>query len=146
MLAPLKDRSILKSAPADTQFDEPASNYDITAELFAEIELLKQALRHSRDDQRRSALDSAAKIIAHANQISHLQDINNNLEKRLHQLESGVAITELGQKLMALSTRNKVLSVTTERICLLDKALCIARTECDYLVQECEIASLEIDR
>jgi hypothetical protein len=146
MLAPLRDRSILESAPADTQFDEPASNDDITAELFAEIELLKQALRHSRNAQRRSALDSAAKIIAQANQISHLQDINNKLEKRLHQLESGVAITELGQKLMALTTRNEILSASTERICLLDKALCIARTECDYLVQECEIACLEIDR
>jgi hypothetical protein len=140
MLAPLKDRSILEIAPADTLFDEPASSCDITAELFAEIDALKLALRQSRDDQRRSALDSTARIIAQANEISHLQDTNISLKKSLHTLESGVAITQLGQKLMDLSARNDMLSLAVARLSIMEKALNIACRECEYLVDECEIA------
>lgn len=140
MLAPLKDRSILETAPADALFDEPASCYDNTAELINEIDALKHALRQSRDEQRRSALDSAAKIIAQTNEISLLKETNLRLTNRLNTLESGEAIIQLGQKLVAISARNDMLNLATERLSKMDKALSIACRECEYLVHECEIA------
>lgn len=139
MLAPLKDRSILELDPGDAQLDTPATWPE------TENDALVLALRQSRRALRLSATTSATKIIDQANEINRLKQLNNELSQRLQALESGQAITQLGQKLMTLSSRNEILSAASERICRLDKALCVARSECDYLVQECEIAFFEVD-
>lgn len=139
MLAPLKDRSILELDPGDDLSFErtPLPDND-----HAELVL---ALREARRALRLSAMTSTRKIIEQTNEIDRLNEQNAALTKRLNELESGVAITRLGQKLMSLTTRNEQLTSATERICFLDKALCLARTECDYLVQEYEIPHFNLD-
>lgn len=139
MLAPLKDRSVLELDPGDAQFDLPSAWPE------TEHAALLLALRQSRHALRLSATTSATKIIDQTNEINRLKQLNSELSQRLQALESGQVITQLGQKLMALSTRNEILRAASERIYRLDKALCVARTECDYLVQECEIAFFEVD-
>lgn len=139
MLAPLKDRSVLELDPGDAQSDAQPSEQQI------ENEELTFALRESRLALRRSAMISTTKIIEQANEINRLQLLNAALEKRLQALESGETLIQLSQKLMALTTQNEILSQATQRICRLDKALCIARSECDYLVQEYEVAMINID-
>src|SRR5512145_835316 len=98
MLAPLRDRSILERDEGDPL--APALDTRQIARLESEIGALRQALRQSRQSQRRSATLAARQIVAQTNEISRLQEINAQQRQRLAQFESGQAMIELGRQLI----------------------------------------------
>ena len=85
MLAPLKNRAILEKEPADAPADGNPEDAERLkrAQLEAEVSSLRQALRESRAALRRSATQSAQKLIAQANEISRLKALNAGTGKRL---------------------------------------------------------------
>ena len=111
MLAPLKNRAILEKepedAPADGNYPDDAERLK-RAQLEAEVSALRQALRESRAALRRSATQSTQKLIAQANEISHLKALNTYTGKRLADLESGHAIIELGRKLIEMASSQRI--------------------------------------
>jgi hypothetical protein len=141
MLAPLEDRSRLERDDGDPQRDAPLADFADTAapdsqRLQAEIGALRQSLREARQSQRRSATLSARQSIAQANEIHRLETVNGQLRQRLHEHESGLAITSLGQQLMALREANAQLTAAATRVWTLDKTLCAAHRECELLARE----------
>ena len=147
MLAPLKNRAILEKEPADA----PADGSDLDdaerlkrAQLEAEISSLRQALRESRAALRRSATQSAQKLIAQANEISHLKALNAYTAKRLADLESGHAIIELGRKLIELSEANHSLCGAAQRVWCLEKTIRAAHGEYQRLSSERDALALQM--
>jgi len=126
MLAPLKDRSLIER-------ESSLSPDERVAQLESANLALRDALRQSRHAQKRSATLAASKIIAQTNEISRLQSLLQASRERVAALESGQAIVELGQRLMALSEANAELAEAARRVCLLDKTLCAAHEECARL-------------
>lgn len=136
MLAPLKDRSIVKrdsGHPLDEENATPA--LESPAEI-AENRSLREALRLARKEQRRSATLAAREIVALTNEINRLRQLNQTLQQKIEEHESGQAITSLGQRLLALSEANEHLRETAQRVWYLDKTLCAAHHECERLVEE----------
>lgn len=145
MLAPLDDRSRLERDDGDPQRDGPLADLaDADADAAApdsrqpqaEIAALRKSLREARQSQRRSATLSARQSVAQANEIHRLEAVNEQLRQRLHEHESGLVITGLGQQLMALRTANEQLSAAATRVWTLDKTLCAAHRECEMLARE----------
>ena len=137
MLAPLKDRSLIER-------ESPLSLEERIAQLESENLALRSALRQSRQVQKRSATLSARKIVALTNEVSRLENLRSAARQRIERLESGQAIVELGQKLMALSEANAQLTDAAQRVWLLDKTLCAAHEECARLARERDHAILHL--
>ena len=147
MLAPLKNRAILEKEPADAPAD--GSHPDDAerlkrARLEAEVSALRQALRESRAALRRSATQSAQKLIAQANEISRLKALNAYTAKRLAELESGHAIIELGRKLIELSEANHSLCGAAQRVWCLEKTIRAAHGEYQRLSSERDALALQM--
>lgn len=141
MLAPLKNRALLECDDGDPQRDGPGvdaeqGRADELARLAAENALLRKALRESRQNQKRNATLTARQIVARSNEINRLGELNAQLQKRLAEYESGLAITTLGQQLMALRETNDQLIIAAQRVWHLDKTLCAAHHECERLARE----------
>ncbi len=130
MLAPLKDRSQIEREMPPLGADPHINR------LEAENLALRQALRQSRQAQKRSAALGARKIVAQSNEISRLQSLLDASRERVSALESGQAIVELGQRLMALGEANEQLAEAARRVWLLDKTVCAAHEECARLAGE----------
>lgn len=139
MLAPLKNRSVLERDPADPQSDLaqlPDSESRQFARMASEIASLRQALRQSRQAQRKSATAAARQIVSQLNEINRLRALNAIQKQRLADFESGRAIIELGQKLIELSEDNRQLGATVQRVWFLEKTIAAAHTEYQRLSQE----------
>jgi len=147
MLAPLKNRAILEKepseTPADCSYPDDAERLQ-RARLEAEVGSLRQALRESRAALRRSATQSAQKLIAQANEISRLKALNAYTTKRLADLESGHAIIELGRKLIELSEVNHTLSSAAQRVWCLEKTIQAAHDEYRRLSSERDALALQV--
>lgn len=137
MLAPLKDRSLIER-------ESPLSLEERIAQLESENLALRSALRQARQVQKRSATISARKIVTLTNEVSRLENLHSAACQRVEILESGQAIVELGQRLMALSETNTQLTDTAQRVWLLDKTLCAAHEECARLARERDHAILHL--
>ena len=147
MLAPLKNRAILEKEPADAPADgnDPDDTERLKrARLEAEVSALRQALRESRAALRRSATQSAQKLIAQANEISRLKALNAYTAKRLTDLESGHAIIELGRKLIELSEANHSLCGAAQRVWCLEKTIRAAHGEYQRLSSERDALALQM--
>ena len=123
MLAPLENRSLIEREPA-------LSLEERVTQLEAANLALRDALRESRQAQKRSATQAARKIVAQTNEISRLQSLLHASRERAAALESGQAIVELGRRLILLSEANAELAAAARRVCRLDKTLCTAHAEC----------------
>lgn len=134
MLAPLRDRSILERDEGDPL--APAVDTRQIVRLESEIGALRQALRQSRQSQRRSATLAARQIVAQTNEISRLQEINAQQRQRLAQFESGQAMIELGRQLIELSDANDQLAGTAQRVWFLEKTIAAAHAEYERLSRE----------
>jgi len=137
MLAPLKDRSLIER-------ESPLSLEERVAQLESANLALRTALRQSRQVQKRSATLSARKIVALSNEVSRLETLHSAARQQVERLESGQAIVELGQQLMALSEANAQLTESAQRVWLLDKTLCAAHEECARLARERDHAILHL--
>lgn len=126
MLAPLKDRSVLER---DDEVGAPT-------ELAAENAMLRQALKQGRKAQKRAATLAAARIAGLERDQCSLAEANRQLQARLAQLESGQAVTALGQQLLALRTQNEELTDGLRQMWALDRNLCAAHRECERLARE----------
>lgn len=128
MLAPLKDRSILDSAPDPDE----------------EVHALRLALRRARQAHRRSATLSARRQIELTNRLLLAEERQRQLQFRVDELENGMAITALAQQLLALRAENDELIEAARRIWLLDRTLGAAHRECERLAHErdCALARL----
>jgi hypothetical protein len=136
MLAPLKERSVQEcdgGAPSALQADEA------TAELRSPVEEmqdLRRALRESRTRLRRSALASTRQIAALNNEVGRLSELCADYRRQLARFESGVAIVELGCKLMQLSAEKDVLDDAVHRVWTLERTIEAAHVEYVRLSQE----------
>ena len=137
MLAPLKNRSLIEREPS-------LSAEERVAQLESANLALRNALRQSRQAQKRSATLAARKIVAQDNEISRLETLHRAARERVEALESGQAIVELGQRLMALSEANAQLTDAAQRVWVLDKTLCAAHEECARLARERDHAILHL--
>ena len=126
MLAPLKDRSLIEQ--------------ERVASLVDENTLQRQRLRKSRQMQKRAASLAARKIVALTNEMLRLDEHNRLLRARLQELESGVAMTAMAQRLLALQDENDRLRDASQRLWFLDRTLCAAHRECERLTQERDVA------
>ena len=138
MLAPLKNRSLIER-------ESPLSLEERVAQLESANLALCNALRQSRQIHRRSATLAARKIVAQANEISRLETLHLAARQRVEALESGQAMVELGQRLMALSEANEQLADAARRVWLLDKTVCAAHEECARLARERDQAILHLE-
>jgi predicted RNase H-like nuclease (RuvC/YqgF family) len=129
MLAPLKNRSLIER-------ELPCAPEERLTQLESVNLALRNALRQSRQALKHSATLGAQKIVAQANEISRLETLLQTARQRNDALESGLAIVELGQRLMALSEANDRLTEAASRVWLLDKTLCAAHDECARLANE----------
>jgi hypothetical protein len=136
MLAPLEDRSVLERDDGDPQRDWPLDEFSVLARLEAENASLRKSLRDARQNQRRNATLTARQVVAQTNEIYRLGELNAQLQKRLQEHESGLAITSLAQQLMALRDANEQLTAAATRVWYLDKTLCAAHRECELLARE----------
>ena len=93
---------------------------------------------------RRSATQSAQKLIAQANEISRLKALNAYTAKRLAELESGHAIIELGRKLIELSEANHSLCGAAQRVWCLEKTIRAAHGEYQRLSSERDALALQM--
>ena len=137
MLAPLKNRSLIEREPS-------LSAEERVAQLESANLALRNALRQSRQAQKRSATLAARKIVAQDNEITRLETLHRAARERVEALESGQAIVELGQRLMALSEANAQLTDAAQRVWVLDKTLCAAHEECARLARERDHAILHL--
>lgn len=126
MLAPLKDRALIEQESANDLLDENMA--------------LRQSLRQSRQMQKRAASLAARKIVNLTNEIARAEEQNRQLRSRLDELESGVAITTLAQRLLELQRENDTLHAATQRLWFLDRTLCAAHRECERLAHERDTA------
>lgn len=141
MLAPLKNRALLERDDGDPQQDLPPLDGHHAAprenaRLASDNVALRQALRHARQAQKRSATLAARKIIELSNEINRLSEQNAQLRNRLTEHESGLAIVSLGQRLMVLQQANDELAAAAQRVWFLDKTLRAAHQECARLAAE----------
>lgn len=136
MLAPLEDRSLLERDDGDPQRDAPFPQLAALTRLEAENAALRKSLREARQTQRRNATLTARQVVAQTNEIYRLGELNAQLQKRLLEYESGLAITRLAQQLMALREANDQLTAAATRVWYLDKTLCAAHRECEHLARE----------
>lgn len=128
MLAPLKDRSLIEREVDD----EPVRS----ARLIAENRALAAALRQSRQTQRRNATLAARKIVALTNETSRLSTLLDASRARVAELESGQAMIEMAQRLLALSEANERMAESARHAWMLDRTLCAAHEECARLAAE----------
>ncbi len=139
MLAPLKNRALLERDQAGPETDlsylSPADRQYLQ-HLESENAAFRLALRQARRSQRRSASQAARQLVAQLNEINRLNELNSHQKKRLEELESGQAMTELGQKLLALSEANDYLNAAARRVWFLEKTLGAAHAECERLYRE----------
>lgn len=130
MLAPLENRAILEKEP-----DESAADARLQA-LENENAALRRALQKARSSQKRMITLNATRSVDQANRIALLETQSSNQRARIAQLESGQAIIELGQQLMALREANEQLIAAAQRVWHLDKTICAAHRECERLARE----------
>ncbi len=132
MLAPLKDRSIIQRSTTDV--------YAADSRLVAENAALKQALRQSRQAQKRAATLTARQIVELTNANFRLNQTAQQLRQRLTELETGQAMLAMGQRLMAMRQENDELAAAAEHLWFLDRTLCAAHRECERLAAERDVA------
>jgi hypothetical protein len=133
MLAGLEERSLIAR-------EAPAAADAASARLTAENQVLRQALRQSRQTIQRSVTLNARKGVAQTSEISRLQCLLDAASERVAAFGSGQAIVESGQRLMALSEANAQLAETARRVWLPDQTLGAAHDECAGLACERERA------
>lgn len=135
MLAPLKDRSILRQATADD-----TSSGEELAERLATLEdenrALKLALRATRQQLRRNATEHTRTLVAQSNEISRLKLVAEQRQAAVDHLVSGQAMIEMGRRLVALSEANERLVQAARRVWHLDKTIGQAHRECERLARE----------
>ena len=111
------------------------------AEVKETLEL--QQRRHAViENKLQQKLDKTTKELASQRQSN---DNIAKLQARINQLESGVAMTEMGRRLMALTTENEQLRKTAERISSLENALETAYDDAKTLVHERNTLAAERD-
>jgi len=130
MLAPLENRAILEK-----ETDESAADARLQS-LENENAALRRALQKARSSQKRMITLNAARSVDQTNRIALLETQSSTQRARIAQLESGQAIVELGQQLMALREANEQLIVAAQRVWHLDKTICAAHRECERLARE----------
>ncbi|MFV0372010.1 MAG: hypothetical protein ACK5JI_10300 [Azonexus sp.] len=99
MLAPLENRAILERAPAG-ETDDAAENDAI--HLQAENHALRAALERVRRRQKRLVFLGGRRSLQQAQRITLLEQRCAHYQNRLSELESGQAIIELAQQVIAL--------------------------------------------
>lgn len=130
MLAPLKNRAILEQELCDCPDGvDSAEQRPLVRPEEEEIADLRAALRRSRRAHRKSAALSARQLVAQANEIDRLKELNAGAQQRLAELESGQAIVGLGRKLVSLGEANRALMEAARRVPMLESALCTAHAE-----------------
>lgn len=129
MLAPLEepDRELLGSARIESEASRTRRACDDDPEQ--EIQDLRHALRESRHRLRRSAWESTRRIAALTNEVNRLSELCASLRDQLLHYESGVAIIELGRRLMQISHENEALGDTARRVWALERAVEAAHAE-----------------
>lgn len=143
MLAPLKERAVQEcdgSAPSAIQVALSVETGQSPAE---EIQDLRCALRECRTRLRRSAWESTRQITALNNEVNRLSALCAGYRQQLARFESGVAIAELGCRLMQLSPEKNAFDSVADRVRMLEQTITAAHTEYtrlsverDVLVQE----------
>ena len=128
MLAPLRDRSLIER--------EAAEDDTRIARLMAENRTLAAALRQARQTQRRNATLAARKIVALTNETSRLNTLLEASRARVAELVSGQAMTEMAQRLMAMSEAKERMAEAARHAWMLDRTLCAAHAECARLAEE----------
>lgn len=135
MLAPLKDRSILRPAMADEPPTQVGDSRRL-ARLEDENRALKAALRATRQQLRRNATEQTRTTIAQRNEISRLQLLAEQHRAARDRLASGQAMIDMGRRLMALSEANERLVEAARRVWHLDRTIGQAHRECERLARE----------
>ncbi|WP_374326783.1 hypothetical protein [Azonexus sp.] len=128
MLAPLENRAILER---ETRPDNTQGN-----PLLAENLALRHALRQARSSRKRLLTLHATRLAEQDERLKALENERDALRQRLGQFESGQAIVELGQQLMAARAAEQQLMAAIQRVWQLDKTLCAAHRECERLANE----------
>lgn len=144
MLAPLKERSVQEcdgGAPPVHQTGEATAKFRSSAE---ETQDLRRALRESRTRLRRSAWESTKQIAALNNEVSRLTELCSTYRQQITRFESGVAIVELGCKLMQLSIEKDALHGAAHRVWALERTIEAAHAEYARLSQERDALAQEL--
>ena len=143
MLAPLKERSIQECDAGSPVVDQPTKSKTQFHSAVEEIQDLRRALKESRIRLRRSAWESTTRIAALSNEVSRLSALCTSFRQQVVRYESGVAIVELGCKLMQLSEKNEALNNDSYRVWTLERTIeaahaeyCRLSLERDALMQE----------
>jgi predicted nucleic acid-binding Zn-ribbon protein len=144
MLVPLKERSVQEcggGAPSALQTAEATVKFWNSAE---ETQDLRRALRESRTRLRRSAWESTKQIAALNNEVSRLSELCTSYRQQLARFESGVAIVELGCKLMQLSAEKDALDGVAHQVWTLERTIEAAHAEFTRLSQERDALAQEL--
>lgn len=100
---------------------------------------LKQAMEAERRAHGRQTTELQARLVALEAQFAALQTAaaeSAGLKSRLARFESGEAMTEMGQRLLALQLANEQLRGAAQRVWELDKSLQAAREEAGRFARE----------
>ncbi|HRB97283.1 MAG TPA: DUF2325 domain-containing protein [Nitrosomonas sp.] len=111
------------------------------AELEVVMALQKQRHVHVEAKLRRQFQEILA-------EIEHLRQAQKDmlaLQARLEAIESGRAITEMGQRLMKLAVANERLQSSAKQVTFLEQALQIANGKIAELTHECDVLTAERD-
>lgn len=136
MLAPLKERSLIEAEGGGASLPRRMADEVQTRSTEEENRDLRLALREGRARLRRSALESTRRIAALNNEVSRLSALCASYRQQLVRYESGVAIVELGCKLMQLSEKNEQLSSDAHRLWTLERTIEAAHAEYSRLSRE----------
>ncbi|WP_415034775.1 hypothetical protein [Azonexus sp.] len=97
MLAPLENRAILEREPC--AMEEAA---DADRQLHDENQQLRAALQRARQRQKRLLSLGGRRSLLLQQEMYRLEQRCRHYQQRVHELESGLAIVELAQQVIAL--------------------------------------------
>ncbi|WP_153109982.1 hypothetical protein [Propionivibrio limicola] len=119
----------------------PAVRQDVASE---QVQVLVEALRDCRRRLHRGALESTKRISRLMGDVSRLESLNHVYRERIQRLESGVAMVEMGRRLMLLSEDNERLANTACQVWTLEKNLHDAHAECSRIAAERDQLAAEL--
>ena len=112
---------------------EPAS---LSAEAGEELQVLRLALRDTRERLYRSALESTRRICALTSEVTRLENMNSAYRCRLESMVSDDPVIDLARRLLACREENESLRHKAGRAGMLEKALRDAHAECARMALE----------
>lgn len=141
MFVSLEENRIWEDAATVPPVHRPMAageRFPVSAE---EIQDLRHALKASRERFRRNAQRSTKRIAALCQELSGLTTLCSSYRQQLAQFESGVAVVELGCKLMQVRVEK---DAATHRAWTLERTLEAAHTEYARLAQERDALAQEL--